>query len=79
MCDIPTTPLTGDHDEWTTIIQDSEEILQNIRYPLVFKDKTGSYDTGSFVSFNSNGIKYNCGRRYIKFPYLPKVEFISFK
>jgi hypothetical protein len=73
----PLTPLTGDDDEWTEVVEGQ---WQNRRCPHVFKDADGrAYDSNGRVFREPDGICFTSrdSRVYIEFPYTPKVEYVD--
>jgi hypothetical protein len=73
----PLTPLTGDDDEWTEVVEGQ---WQNRRCSHVFKDADGrAYDSNGRVFREPDGICFTSrdSRVYIEFPYTPKVEYVD--
>ena len=75
----PLSPLTGKDDEWNEI---GKNTWQNRRCSHVFKEADGkAYDIEGKVFRDKNGGRYTGkdSRVYVKFPYIPKTEYIDVK
>lgn len=74
----PLSPLTGEDDEWDDVV---DSLLQNKRYPSVFKDKDGiAYNTEGKVFSDDGEVWYTNrnSRVNITFPYVvpDKPEYV---
>lgn len=72
----PLTPLTGSDDEWNEVCPGE---YQNRRYPHVFKDASGAYDSTGRIFREPDGCCYQNreSRVAITFPYTPVREYVD--
>lgn len=72
----PLTPLTGEDDEWTEVM---DGMFQNKRCPHVFKENGQAYDIEARVFREPSGACYTSrdSRVEITFPYTPKREYVD--
>ena len=80
----PLAPLQGTDDEWNDIGGEmgGKSCFQNNRCSHVFKDGDGkAYDINGKVFCTPDKGSYTSGdsRVFIKFPYIPKVEYVNVK
>ena len=75
----PLGPLTGNEEEWGEDV-DGEGLQQNNRCSNVFRRPDGSaYDIDGKVFIDPNEVSYTSkdSRTEVKFPYMPKTEYIK--
>jgi len=79
----PLTPLTGEEDEWSDILDPDGNTRQNKRYSAVFKNKeTGEcYDVEGRIFAEPDGVKFTCreSRVPVEFPYMPPDKYPVYK
>ena len=79
----PLAPLQGTDDEWVDVGEEMGRTqFQNKRCSHVFKDGDGkAYDIDGKIFREPDGGCYTSGdsRVFIKFPYIPKVEYVNVK
>lgn len=74
----PLGPITGADSEWCHLGYDDNMTHQNKRCSHVFKGSNGAYDSQYYVFVDPNGSACTNidSRKYIEFPYIPKVVYV---
>jgi len=79
----PLTPLTGEDDEWSDILDPDGNTWQNKRYSAVFKNKeTGEcYDVEGRIFEEPDGVTFTCreSKVPVEFPYTPPNKYPVYK
>ena len=79
----PLTPLTGEDDEWSDMLDLDGNTIQNKRYSAVFKNKeTGeAYDIEGRIFAEPDGVTFTCKESGVPvvFPYMPPDKYPVYK
>ena len=82
----PLTPLTGEDDEWSDMLDPDGNTIQNKRYSAVFKNKeTGEcYDVEGIVfeePYEDHYISFTCNKSKVPvtFPYMPPDRYPRYR